>query len=289
MSNQNLLNARKNKNDEWYTLYTDIEAELVHYKEQLQDKIIYCNCDNSNSNFIKFLNNIKSDWGIKDIWHTSIDEGISFDSEYAKELIDKCDIIISNPPFSMFRQYVDLIINKKFLIIGNKNCINYNNILHYFQQNLIWTGYTQPSKFNTPNGDSKTVSGLCRWFTNLEVNKNNIFIPFAKYSPLKYPKYENFDAIEVCRCVDIPCDYDGIMGVPITFIDVYNPNDFKILGRSGDIEWAKNQCDFFTPPTKEQQHIYKKIYPTYRVQNSYLVNIDESIKFLYYRLFIKRK
>ena len=95
MSNENLRTAKRVKNNEFYTRYQDIENELVHYKEQFRDKIIYCNCDTPESNFVKFLNDVKEEWGIKDVWHTSLDEGYSYDSEYALDLLAKCDIVVT--------------------------------------------------------------------------------------------------------------------------------------------------------------------------------------------------
>jgi hypothetical protein len=258
----------------------------------LRSKIVYCNCDIPESNFVKFLNDVKDEWGIKDIWHTSLDEGVGFDDNYAKELLTKCDIVITNPPFSIFHRFISTLMqfNKLFLVIGNKNSINNNGIFHYIKSNKMWLGYTKPSKFNTPHGETNKLQGMCRWFTNLEVEKgcNSIYLS-KKYTPDKYPTYENYNAINVDRILDIPYDYNGVMGVPITFLDKYNPNQFEILGRSGDTFWAINECSFFTPPTTDKQRQYKAYNRNWRIQNSYLIGEDGLPKCIYYRMFIRKK
>ena len=131
MSNENLRTAKRVKNDEFYTRYEDIEKELIHYKDQFKGKIVYCNCDTPESQFVKFFNDVKDEWGIEDIWHTSLDEGISYDSPQAIELLDKCDIVVTNCPFSKARtEYFPLMFNhnKKFLFIGSLNMATYSLI-----------------------------------------------------------------------------------------------------------------------------------------------------------------
>lgn len=116
----------------------------------------------------------------------------------------------------------------------------------HLRANDLWFGFNSPSEFNTPEGITKKVSGLCRWFTNLDITKRHEnLILWKKYSPEEYPKYDNYDAINVNKVSDIPCDYEGVIGVPITFFDNYNPEQFEILGRSGDIDWATKECGFF--------------------------------------------
>ena len=215
------------KNDEFYTRYEDVERELNHYKNQLRGKIIYCNCDTPESNFVKFLNDIKEEWGIKEVWHTSLDEGFGYDSEYARDLLAKCDIVITNPPFSKVRpEFLPLLIEsgKQFLFIGNLNMATMKEIFPLIRDGKMWTGYTHPKEFLQPDGTYKKF-GNCLWWTNLGVEKELKLNPDKKYygNEDKYPRYDNYPAINVDKISDIPCDYGGIMGVPVTFIEHYAP------------------------------------------------------------------
>lgn len=236
MSNENLRKARQIKNDEFYTQYKDIEAELSHYKDQLRGKIIYCNCDTPQSNFVKFLKCVQDEWGIIDVWHTSLEEGISFDSPQAKEMLAKCDIIITNPPFSLTRErFMPLLVEseKQFLFIGNLNMATYKEIFPLIRDGKLWTGYTHPKQFMQSDGTFKKF-GNTLWWTNLDVIKPFSLNPEKKYygNEAKYPHYDNYDAINVDRLVDIPSDYYGVMGVPVTFIEHYTPprsSDSKLL------------------------------------------------------------
>jgi hypothetical protein len=125
--------------------------------------------------------------------------------------------------------------------------------------------------------------------TTLPVSKHNEeIICIKRYNEEDYPKYDNFDAIEVGNVNDIPCDYDGIMGVPITYINKHNPDQFEIIWRGGDIEWCENECDFYTPPTPDKADIYKKQDRTRRIQNPYLLKNGEA-KVVYQRVFIRYK
>lgn len=119
-----------------------------------------------------------------------------------------------------------------FIVVGNMNAITYKEIFPYFKDNKMWLGYSTPSGFDQPQGDEpKNLAGLTRWFTNLEHSKRKEYIGLVKkYNPTDYPKYDNYDAIEVSKVTDIPKDYDGAIGVPITYLDKYNPNQFEIIG-----------------------------------------------------------
>lgn len=165
-----------------------------------------------------------------------------FGSDECVELLKESDIVVTNPPFSKFRLYVDLLIEneKKFVIIGNKNALTYKEIFPLIKDNKIWLGIMSPSDFLTPEGKlSGKLGGLTRWFTNLDIKKRHEdIILIKKYNSEDYPKYDNYDAINVDRVKDIPCDYDGIMGVPITFLDKYNPDQFEILGSR---RWSKSE------------------------------------------------
>ncbi len=170
-----------------------------------------------------------------------------FRSKEAIELLQQADIVVTNPPFSLFREYVEQLVtyNKKFIIIGNHNAITYKDIFKLLQSNAMWLGYMHPSKFIVPdhyeqrecrswrddNGVNWRSLGNACWFTNLEIDKRNEhMILYKKYADHKYLKYDNYNAIEVGKTADIPLDYDGVMGVPVTFMDKYNPKQFNIIG-----------------------------------------------------------
>lgn len=160
------------------------------------------------------------------------------------ELLKQADIVVTNPPFSLFREYIGQLMeyNKKFLIIGHQNAITYKEVFPLLQSNQVWLGYGfkgAAAHFSSPYDDIATagdhrenmirVSGV-NWFTNLEIAKRNEELDLVcHYSPEEYPCYDNYDAINVSKTQDIPCDYAGIMGVPITFLDKYNPNQFEIV------------------------------------------------------------
>ena len=159
-----------------------------------------------------------------------------FRSPECVEILKECDIVCTNPPFSLFRDFVDLLItnNVQFLIIGNQNAFTYKEVFKLIKNNKIWTGYNMVKKFYQPDGSIKEFGNVC-WFTNMPTTKRVEELVLTKRyadNPSAYPYYDNYDAIEVSRVVNIPCDFDGVMGVPITFIDKYNPNQFEILGDS---------------------------------------------------------
>ncbi|MBQ3811747.1 MAG: adenine-specific methyltransferase EcoRI family protein [Kiritimatiellae bacterium] len=173
-----------------------------------------------------------------------------FRSAECIELLMQADIVVTNPPFSLFRQYVAQLMrfDKKFIIVGNQNAITYKEIFPLIMDNKVWLGYgfkggaahfISNYEDTASAGDHRAgmirVSGVV-WFTNLEIKKRNEeLILFRNYSPEEYPKYFNYDAIEVGRVENIPCDYAGEMGVPLTFLDKYNPHQFEIVGQSLDL------------------------------------------------------
>lgn len=150
--------------------------------------------------------------------------------------------MITNPPFSLFREYVACLVEygKKFLIIGNKNSITYKEVFKCIQNNRMWIGHRNINSdmwFVVPANEEKIVDGkkvrhiMGCWFTNLDHNKRHEDLDlYETYTPEKYPKYDNYDAIEVSKVKEIPAVYTGVMGVPITFLDKYNPEQFEILG-----------------------------------------------------------
>lgn len=269
-TNDNLRTAKRVKNDEFYTIYDDIEAEVMRYRKQFRDKIVYLPCDDpaeKKSEFWSFFVNNFDAFGLKKLIATHYDEngkaykiwidgdtsndGFIDDGDAKQEdligngdfrspecidILKECDIVCTNPPFSLFREFVNQLITheKQFLIIGNQNAFTYKEVFKLIKTNKIWTGYNMVKKFHQPDGSTKEFGNVC-WFTNMPTTKRvEELILTKKYAddPSLYPKYDNYDAIEVSRVVNIPNDYYGVMGVPITFIDKYNPNQFEILGDS---------------------------------------------------------
>lgn len=191
-----------------------------------------------------------------------------FRSDECVELLKESDIVVTNPPFSLFREYIAQLVeyNKDFLIIGNQNALTYREVFPYVMDNRMWLGYNSGGQtFLVPNSFSKNnafigedgkkyakFGNIC-WYTNLDISiRHEKLILYKKYDSLEYPKYVNYNAINVDKVSDIPCDYNKAMGVPITFIDKYNPNQFKILGIDGgdmgvsygiSSNLSKEECD----------------------------------------------
>ena len=265
-TNANLRKAAKVKNDEFYTRYEDIENEVMKYRKQFKDKIVYLPCDDpaeKKSEFWSFFVNNFDAFGLKKLIATHFDENGraykiwidsdlnndgwiddadalqedlkgngDFRSEECVEILKECDIICTNPPFSLFRELIDLIMtnNKQFLIIGNKNAYAYKEIFTLIKNNKIWTGYNAVHNFIQPDGNIKKFGNI-GWFTNLQSKKRNEELILTKtYNEIDFPYLDNYNAINVGKVVNIPKDFDGYMAVPITFIDKYNPNQFEIFG-----------------------------------------------------------
>lgn len=343
MAHNNLTNAKKAKNDEFYTQYSDIQKEIESYLDYdpntFRDKIIYCNCDDPfESNFFRYfvlnfnklglkqlittsyrpspiantqlvlftddknvprskgrpkvtankfvineVHDIDGDgeFNLKDIaqqlkenkhneWASLKGDG-DFRSDECIDLLMQSDIVVTNPPFSLFREYVKQLFdyNKKFVIIGNKNSVTYKEIFPLIKNNKMWSGRTEWSGglwFVTMDStdvdkvidgvNMKNVSSV--WFTNLDHGRRHQPLPlmtmeenlkYSKHKEIKgkktYDKYDNYNAIEVPYTDSIPSDYDGVMGVPITFLDKYNPDQFEILGAT------QRGCHEEVPDTKK--------------------------------------
>src|SRR3989344_1875779 len=310
--NKSFQRAKDVKNDEFYTRFDDIQAELNFYKDQLKDKVIYCNCDDpAESAFIDFFKLNFDYLGIKKLIGTRYQKSNLFlfadparrsgyrleitaknkddkkpvkinlkgDGDFRSpeciELLQEADIVITNPPFSLFREYVAQLMkyNKKFLIIGNDNAIKYKGIFELIKENKIWLGYTRAKEFYKPDGSTQKF-GNVGWYTNLDVKKRHeeLFL-YKTYKDNKkdYPKYDNYDAIEVSKVKNIPMDYEGSMGVPITFLDKHNPGQFDI------IDLLNRYTLLDTQKTNEDV----------RARHSHACNIDG--KAVYSRIVIKRK
>lgn len=311
-TNASMSAAIKAKNDEFYTLLTDIEKEMRHYRKHFKGKTVLCNCDDPfESNFFKYfvLNfnrlelkkliatcyatspiagqqlslfdvvggeeeqrnkpykavvtkvyDVTGDGGVDmfDVAElfkthenelTELEGDGDFRSDECLALLDEADIVVTNPPFSLFREYVATLMehDKKFIIIGNSNAITYKEVFPLIMQNKLWLGVTRSgtgamwfrimddfpvkSGQKVENGVRYQTIGNSAWFTNLDVKKRHEeMILVKRYTPDDYPRYDNYDAIEVSKILDIPLDYSGVMGVPITFLGKYNPDQFEIVG-----------------------------------------------------------
>ena len=312
-----LETAKASKKDEFYTQLSDIEKELVHYRNHFRDKVVFCNCDDPyESNFFKYFALNFNALGLKKLIATcydgspiaqqelplfadednepkkkaykveisevpdmdgngatdltdvqlllrSSDHNVKaelkgngdFRSEECIELLKQVDVVVTNPPFSLFREYVAQLIKyqKKFLIIGNQNAITYKEIFPLIKDNKLWFGasiHSGDREFRVPDsypliaaGQRVDENGIkyirvkgVRWFTNIDYpQRHEDLILIKHYAPEEYPHYDNYDAINVDVTNDIPCDYAGAIGVPITFLDKYNPEQFEIIKfRKGD-------------------------------------------------------
>ena len=295
--NRNLTQAKRGKNDEFYTQLADIENELRHYTPHFKGKVVYCNCDDPKvSHFFKYFSLKFPNLGLKklvttcyrnqdpdlfsrhnteraikleydgfragdcvpdaeDIGITPLQGDGDFRSEECITILKQADIVVTNPPFSLFREYIAQLIeyDKKFLVIGNMNAITYKEFFPLIMNNRLWMGPSITSgdrKFGVPDHYplNAATSGIdkdgqrfvrvkgVRWFTNLDhAQRHEDLILYRQYSSSEYPKYDNYDAINVSKTKDIPMDYRGKMGVPITFLDKYNPDQFEIVGMDGDV------------------------------------------------------
>lgn len=315
--NFNLHQAKREKNDEFYTQLSDIENELKHYREHFQGKIVFCNCDDPyESNFFKYFALNFNRLGLKKLiamgyatspiagsqvplfeisgyeeiankaykievnqvkdseeWVFDLEDikllikqnrefikvsplkgngdfsAGDFRSRASIKILQEADIVVTNPPFSLFREYLDLLVEygKKFLILWNMNAITYKEVFPLIKENRLrfWPSISSwDREFQVPYAYPLTASWYridekwnkfirVKWvrrFTNFEHKKRHEeLILYKNYSPEEYPKYDNYDAINVNKVADIPCDYEGVIGVPITFLDKYNPDQFEII------------------------------------------------------------
>jgi hypothetical protein len=353
---KNLKNARRAKNDEFYTQYSDIQKEVEKYLDYnpntFRNKVVYCNCDDPyESNFFRYFVLNFNRFGLKQLITTSykpspvantqlslfgndkalmkskvrpkitankfiinevhdvdgdgefnlkdvakqlkankhnewapLEENGDFRSPECVELLKKSDIVITNPPFSLFREYVKQLFDygKKFLIIGNINCLTYREIFQKIKNNKAWlgngmgrwiSGFIVPESYELygsearidENGNRIVATNNCLWLTNLDHGRRHQPLPlmtmadnlkYSKHKEIKgkkaYDKYDNYDAIEVPFTDSIPSDYKGVMGVPVTFLDKYNPDQFEILGNSnvkGEREHLMNKVKCATDCT----------------------------------------
>jgi hypothetical protein len=161
-----------------------------------------------------------------------LEEDGDFRSDECIELLKQADIVVTNPPFSLFREYVEQLVKykKKFVIIGSVNARHYREVFKLIKENRLWLGYNCTRFFSKPDG-SIFETARTFWYTNLDIDKRHEEITlYANYSAAEYPRYDNLDAIDVSKTNEIPCDYDGLMGVPDGLLDNYNPDQFELIG-----------------------------------------------------------
>ena len=290
-TNKLLKKAKKNKSDEFYTQYCDIENEIDYYKLHFNNKVVYCNCDDIRiSNFFKYFSINFDNLGLKkligscyiqknlDLPESKVDKNgfyyeyngkneqnfslenidVSYfngDGDFRNleciELLKKSDIIVTNPPFSLFREYLNQLIkyNKKFLIIANINSITYKEVFKLIKENKVWlgvhfgrgvSGFIVPNNYELygtearidENGNRIISPNNCLWLTNLDtfIRHKDILLTKRYFgNEAYYEKYDNYDAININKTKDIPLDYKGVMGVPITFLHKFNPDQFELI------------------------------------------------------------
>ena len=303
-SNDNLHKAKAEKNDEFYTRLEDIEVELNHYRKHFVGKVVLCNCDDpEHSNFFRYfaLNfvqlglkkliathyepNGKSyalianrELGVDDNGKIDLEGSVrvpfegdgDFRSDECRAYLDEADVVVTNIPFSLAREYLKVMKDskKKFIFIGNRNMITYKEFFAEIKANRMWLGVSPMSctwfevpqlpeykkegnRFKIENGKWYRSLGNACWYTNLQHDKRNTPLDLVgnTYTPEKYPKYDNYDAIEVSKVSEIPDGYKGAMGVPITFLDKYCPEQFEIVKfRKGDDDKdlsVNGKCPYF--------------------------------------------
>lgn len=310
-TNQLLQKAKKSKSDEFYTQLCDIERELQYYPDRFTDKVVYCNCDDPRiSNFFLFFAMHFHELGLKKLIASCYKEEVNdlflckevekgfwceyngedgdrfnpadikinyfkgngdFRSPECIELLEQADVVVTNPPFSLFREFVAQIVNhdKQFLIIGNVNAITYKEIFELIQKGKAWLGvnlgrgisgfivpdnYAQYGSEVSVNelGQKIVATNSCLWLTNLELDQRHEDIELTKVyrgNETVYPKYDNCDGINVNKTQDIPGDFSGLMGVPITFLHKYNPEQFEIVrfrkGDDGKDLRINGKCPYF--------------------------------------------
>lgn len=310
--NGNLSNAKRNKEDEFYTPLDLIEKELRHYKHHFRDKVVYCNCDDPRmSNFFHYFSYNFEHLGLKklittcyksqevnlfsqddeeraisleytgeknggkiptaeSIGVTYLDDDGDFRGEECIKLLKEADIIVTNPPFSLFREYIAQLIeyDKKFLVLGSFNAISYKELFPLIKSNAMWLGnaqgdmafkvpdYYEPRKTRFWIDDDgqkwRSFGNMC-WYTNLDLEKRHEdIILYRQYNEIDYPKFDNYDAININKVADIPIDYKGVMGVPITFLDKHNPEQFEIIGIDRYVEDNPNYGKRFNLNGKEK-------------------------------------
>lgn len=298
-----LGNAKKSKNDEFYTQLSDIERELGYYSSHFKGKVVYCNCDDPEiSNFFKYFYDNFENLGLKKLIATgyrssdntsgklfeytgqseqrrlvelgqfaSLEGDGDFRGSESQERLREADIVVTNPPFSLFRDFVTQMVefDKKFLVVANVNAITYKEIFKLIQAEKMWlgvhlgrgiSGFIVPDHYELygtearidEHGNRIVSTNNSLWLTNLDFEKRHQDLMLTKTylgNEAYFPKYDNFDGINVNKTKDIPSDYKGFIGVPITYLHKHNPEQFEIVRfRKGDDEKdlsINGKCPYF--------------------------------------------
>ena len=342
--NKDLNKAKDAKKDDFYTTRRDIEAELCHYAKHFKDKVVYCNCDDPvTSEFWQFFVRNFKPYGLKKLIATHYepdDKNYAYSLEICEdtngdgridyldeptvkqlpcngdfrsaaciEILKEADIVVTNPPFSLFREYMAQLMEygKKFVIIGSLNAVKYRDIFPYMKNNEIWLGQSIHSgdrMFYVPDDYPLNASGCgidpdtgrkyirvkgVRWFTNLDVPYRHEMIDLRGnyYIKGKYPVYINFDAIDINKTEEIPCDYAGMMGVPISFLDRYNPDQFELIGMAHgnlglDMGMSENITDDQAKALRAETKSFRRGDPIFR-------DDDGILKVPYARIIVRNK
>ena len=267
------------------TCYKNQQMDLFSQNDSEQAIYLEYNGD-KNNNYVPDIDEIGK--------HNFKSDG-DFRSDECIEILKKADIVITNPPFSLFRAYVEQLMKykKKFIVVGHQNAITYKEIFKLVHQNKIWLGYGfkgGAAHFITNYKDKATagnhIEGMVRvsgvnWFTNLDIDKRHEgLILYKKYNQTNYPKYDNYDAINVNKTKDIPMNYKGKIGVPITFMDKYNPDQFDIIGLANDKREIHDAFVQGKPVYLDEQH--KKFV-------GMVLNEKNKLRATYARIIIKSK
>lgn len=265
-NNKNLQAAKDKKDDEFYTRYEDVENELKHYKEHLKGQIIYCNCDDYRiSNFYKYFKDNFKELEIKELHSTNYNIGNgsfhckfdgeneivkeikdgSYDSEYCLKILETSDIVASNPPFSLFRDYIEIVKNKKFIVVANALAYSYQNIKKEFLEGKIFRGVIKaPMKFIYKDG-LKSVNAA--FYSNIGKYIDKSGIPFSDIPIEEFKYYEDFtDTIEVPKLKMFPDNYYGKAGVPVNYLVKHDSKQFEIV-------------DFYGSPLLDGKRKFKRI------------------------------
>lgn len=248
--NNSLNNAKVAKNDEFYTLYEDVVKELQNY--DFKGKVVYCPCDGESSQFVKYFMTNFTKLGLKMLFCTSFSfEGhgtmIAYDgmvgtkhdmqgngdfrSEECSHFFKDCDVVVTNPPFSLFREFVATLkkYGKDFLIVGTENAVVFKDFFKDIKENNVHIGENMIKTFLLPNGEYQHFGNIC-WWTNLTSNGNGMPMPRYKKPHRKPLKYDNYDAVDICRVENIPRSYKGVLGVPITFLKYQRNSGYEVVG-----------------------------------------------------------
>lgn len=313
MRNNNLNKSRKTKNDEFYTQYKDIEKECQHYVEHFKDQWIYLPCDTEDSNFWKYFIDHFNEYGLKRLTATHINldgtpsyrldyDGYrviqtalngngDFKSKECTKIKNECDMVITNPPFSLFREFIKWLKMKKFLILGNPSAIAYIDLFLHLKNREVFVYSANDTisftmSFTTDSGETKQVASV--WFSTLYRDSYTDLKLDKKYDADKYNHLLNYNAINVDKVKDIPYDYDGIMAVPITVM-FYNPQQFDIIGSAS----ANVLPSGWKGMTKEFIDLYHSQGGTGQYQVGYrlefYIDKDGKAKIPYKRILIKLK